>query len=67
MDWGRVVEVLLVPVVLGVLFWAVKTLQDVKAGIGELRVTLIGIDGQNGIRGDVKELKERVKDLEEAS
>ena len=67
MDWGRVIEALLVPVVLGVLFWGGKTLLDIKASIGELRVTLIGIDGQNGIRGDVKELKARMDHLEDAA
>lgn len=65
-DWGRVVEALLVPVVLGVLFWGGKTLLDIKASLGEMRVTLIGIDGTNGIRGDVRELKDRMNKIEGA-
>jgi len=36
-------------------------LQDLQLKLEGLRITVIGIDGQNGIRGDVKELKEAIK------
>lgn len=37
-----------------------KRLADIEKAIIELRVALIGLDGQNGIRGDVKTLKDKI-------
>ena len=35
-------------------------LVHIERALIELRVALVGIDGQNGIRGDVKKLKDKI-------
>jgi hypothetical protein len=40
-------------------------LREVKDDVRDLRAFVVGPDGQNGLRGDVREIKSRVIGLEE--
>jgi hypothetical protein len=40
-----------------------EAIDELELGLRELRVAMIGIDGENGIRGDVRELKDDVKGI----
>lgn len=40
-----------------------KDFQELRKEVAEMRTAFLGIDGQNGIRGDVTELKKDVKEL----
>ncbi len=42
---------------------AMRSIDDLKAGIAELKAYVIGPDGENGLRGDVRELKSDVKGI----
>lgn len=65
MDAARLIELVVVLSAVPIAVWIIKTLLDVKEAVGELRVFLIGIDGQNGIRSTVNKLDERLKLLEQ--
>ena len=65
MDAPRLIELIVVLATIPTGVWIIKTLLDVKEAVGELRVFLIGIDGQNGIRSTVNKLDERLKLLEQ--
>lgn len=66
-DWGRVLEVALVVIMIPAVGWGLKTLLDVRQSVSDLKTALIGIDGANGMRSDIRELKKRVERLEEAA
>lgn len=53
MDWSRVIDIVLTAVILPGVVWGVKTLIEIKT-------VLIGTDGQNGIRSDVRKIEEKV-------
>jgi hypothetical protein len=40
-----------------------KSIDELKLGLSELKVTMIGIDGENGIRGELRELKDEVRGI----
>jgi len=42
-----------------------KQFADIKLELEQLRAFVIGPDGQNGIRGDVRKAEKRLDDLEE--
>lgn len=65
MDAPRLIELIVVLSAVPIAVWIIKTLLDVKEAVGELRVFLIGIDGQNGIRSTVNKMDERLKLLEQ--
>lgn len=50
MDWGRVLEIGLTVVVIPLIIWNIKTLMEV-------RTTLFGVGGQNGLRSQVRDLE----------
>lgn len=56
MDWARILEVTLTVVLLPGFLWGLKTVLEIKT-------VLIGTDGQNGIRSDVRDLKDKMADL----
>jgi hypothetical protein len=40
-----------------------ESLSDIRITQTEMRVTLAGTDGQNGLRGELRELKTQLKEL----
>ena len=40
-----------------------KDLDDLSGDVRDLRTLMVGIDGENGLRGDVRELKDDVKEI----
>ena len=57
MDWSHIIDIVLTAVILPGVIWGVKTLIEIKT-------ILIGTDGQNGIRSDIKILKDKADDHE---
>ena len=51
-------ELILAGIALPMIGWVLKTLLDLRTGMTEIRTTLIGVDGQNGIRSVVKGMEE---------
>lgn len=58
------IELILGGIGLPILAWMLKTLLDLKTAMTEIRTTLIGVDGQNGIRSDVRAIKADVEQHE---
>lgn len=58
-DWGRILETGIAVVILPLLGWMAK-------GLTEIRIVLVGIDGKNGMRGELKALTLRVDTFETA-
>lgn len=50
--------------ILAAILWLVKTTRENAETLSRLSVLLTGIDGHNGLNGDVKGLKRRLPDLE---
>ena len=48
------IELMLAGVALPMIGWVLKTLLDLRTAVTEIRTTLIGVDGQNGLRSVVK-------------
>jgi hypothetical protein len=57
MDWSRVFEIALTVVLVPSIAWMLKTLVEIKT-------VLVGTDGQNGIKSDVRRLRDQVDDHE---
>lgn len=56
MDWSRVLETVLAAILFPGFLWGLKTVLEIKT-------VLVGTDGQNGIRSDVKDLKGKMEDV----
>ncbi len=57
-------EIVLTLVLIPLAIWGVRTLLDVKEAVGQLRIVLIGLDGQNGMRSVLNDLSEARTDHE---
>lgn len=47
-----------VPFLTGAVVWAGKNLKAISDRVARLETILVGVDGDNGLRGDVKSLRE---------